>query len=81
MSGCCFLFCILIRPSWCAYAIDRAGSLATGFPVGIADADIVTPFPRPLEEYELGLVTQEDNLTLSSLYEERILGPRPPDSP
>ncbi|KAG9092488.1 hypothetical protein FS749_015683 [Ceratobasidium sp. UAMH 11750] len=35
---------------WFTYWIDRWGSLLTGLPSGIADADIHTPWPQTLEE-------------------------------
>ncbi|QRV76356.1 Fungal specific transcription factor domain [Ceratobasidium sp. AG-Ba] len=35
---------------WFTFFIDRWGSLLTGLPCGIADADIRTPWPQTLEE-------------------------------
>ena len=35
-----------VDDSWGILATERGGALATGFPCGIADADITTPFPR-----------------------------------
>jgi hypothetical protein len=36
--------------SWAIVAIERCGALATGFPGGISDNDVVTPFPRPFAD-------------------------------
>lgn len=39
--------------SWSIYIVDRAGAISTQWPAGLSDSDITTPFPRPLQEYEL----------------------------
>jgi hypothetical protein len=64
----------LLTLSWAVYHVDRAGSIATTWPNGIHDNEIVTPFPRPLIEYELGLVSRQDDVSIGSLYDF-------PDSP
>ncbi|WRT69797.1 uncharacterized protein IL334_006788 [Kwoniella shivajii] len=54
---------------WSIYATDRCGSISTQWPPAIADEVITTPFPRPLHEYELGLVTeQDDHQSVQSIY-------------
>jgi hypothetical protein len=32
------------------YAIERSAAFATGFPAALVDADITTPFARPLAD-------------------------------
>lgn len=56
--------------SWNVYLLDRTGSIATQWPPNIHDDDVCTPFPKPLYEYELGLVSKKDDYSLSSMYEE-----------
>ncbi|WVQ95964.1 hypothetical protein IAU59_003063 [Kwoniella sp. CBS 9459] len=53
---------------WSIYTTDRCGSISTQWPPAINDEDVCTPFPRPLYEYELGLVTEGDDRSLSSIY-------------
>ena len=36
--------------SWAVYVVDRCGASATGFPAGLRDEDITTPFPRPMPD-------------------------------
>jgi hypothetical protein len=36
--------------SWAVYSIERSAAFATGFPAALADADITTPFARPLAD-------------------------------
>ncbi|WWD20388.1 hypothetical protein CI109_104864 [Kwoniella shandongensis] len=50
---------------WSIYITDRAGAIATQWPPGISDDVIMTPFPRPLYEYELGFVREEDDTFLN----------------
>jgi hypothetical protein len=40
-----------IHAWWHVYRVDRSASIGSGWPVGMADEMIETPFPRPLEEY------------------------------
>ncbi|KAK1921689.1 hypothetical protein DB88DRAFT_443137, partial [Papiliotrema laurentii] len=54
--------------SWSILAVERTGALATGFPCGIADADIITPFPRAFGDIASRSVTQHDDLTIRDLY-------------
>lgn len=70
--------------SWAIVAIERCGALATGFPGGISDYDVVTPFPRPFADIASvrgrrkdgggqsadmqRTVTQHDDLTIRDLY-------------
>nr|XP_018260194.1 uncharacterized protein I303_07111 [Kwoniella dejecticola CBS 10117]OBR82352.1 hypothetical protein I303_07111 [Kwoniella dejecticola CBS 10117] len=54
---------------WSIYITDRCGSISTQWPPAIADDVVTTPFPRPLHEYELGLVTEQDDMTsVQSIY-------------
>ncbi|OCF34322.1 hypothetical protein I316_03836 [Kwoniella heveanensis BCC8398] len=53
---------------WSIYTTDRCGSISTQWPPAINDDDVCTPFPRPLHEYELGLVTEDDDQSLSTIY-------------
>ncbi|KAK8849759.1 hypothetical protein IAR55_005094 [Kwoniella newhampshirensis] len=53
---------------WSIYICDRCGSISTQWPPVIADDVITTPFPRPLFEYELGLVSKEDDVSISSIF-------------
>ncbi|OCF77881.1 hypothetical protein I204_01884 [Kwoniella mangroviensis CBS 8886] len=54
---------------WSIYITDRCGSISTQWPPAISDEVVTTPFPRPLHEYELGLVTeQDDHQSIQSLY-------------
>ncbi|WVF68407.1 hypothetical protein IAT40_003172 [Kwoniella sp. CBS 6097] len=53
---------------WSIYTTDRCGSISTQWPPAINDDNVCTPFPRPLHEYELGLVTEDDDQSLSSIY-------------
>lgn len=52
------------------YLIDRTGSIAAQWPPNIRDEDVCTPFPKPLHEYELGLVSSRDDYSLASLYDD-----------
>ncbi|KAG9076958.1 hypothetical protein FS749_011203 [Ceratobasidium sp. UAMH 11750] len=60
----------LINIFWLTFITDRAGSLGTGLPHAIKDAEITTVFPRPLKEFEEGTVSDETNATIMSMYEE-----------
>ncbi|OXH37554.1 hypothetical protein J008_02158 [Cryptococcus neoformans] len=60
---------------WSIFVVDRCGSISTQWVPAIPDDAIITPFPRPLHEYELGLVTEADNISISSIY-----APSPPRS-
>ncbi|KAL0255322.1 hypothetical protein I308_100120 [Cryptococcus tetragattii IND107] len=60
---------------WSIFVVDRCGSISTQWVPAIPDDVIITPFPRPLHEYELGLVTEADNISISSIY-----APSPPRS-
>nr|XP_019009262.1 uncharacterized protein I206_05910 [Kwoniella pini CBS 10737]OCF48043.1 hypothetical protein I206_05910 [Kwoniella pini CBS 10737] len=54
---------------WSIYTTDRCGSISTQWPPAIPDDIVTTPFPRPLHEYELGLVTEQDDLkSVQSIY-------------
>ncbi|WVW86826.1 hypothetical protein I302_108881 [Kwoniella bestiolae CBS 10118] len=54
---------------WSIYVTDRCGSISTQWPPAISDEVVTTPFPRPLHEYELGLVTeQDDHYSVQSIY-------------
>ncbi|WWC95459.1 hypothetical protein V866_002323 [Kwoniella sp. B9012] len=54
---------------WSIYVTDRCGSISTQWPPAISDEVVTTPFPRPLHEYELGLVTeQDDHQSIQSIY-------------
>ncbi|WVR07980.1 hypothetical protein IAU60_005023 [Kwoniella sp. DSM 27419] len=57
---------------WTIYATDRCGAISTQWPPAMPDEVIHTPFPKPLHEYELGLVTTEDDRSLASLYEKPL---------
>ncbi|WWC92908.1 uncharacterized protein L201_007870 [Kwoniella dendrophila CBS 6074] len=58
---------------WSIYVTDRCGSISTQWPPAISDATITTPFPRPLHEYELGLVTeQDDHYSVQSIYKPSL---------
>ncbi|KAK4686784.1 hypothetical protein P7C73_g3328, partial [Tremellales sp. Uapishka_1] len=62
---------------WSIYTVDRCGSISAQWPPAIPDDIVSTPYPRSLPEYELGLVTQADDYTIGSLYDN----PQPPRSP
>ncbi|KAF8744885.1 GAL4-like Zn(II)2Cys6 (or C6 zinc) binuclear cluster DNA-binding domain, partial [Rhizoctonia solani] len=49
---------------------SRAGSLGTGLPHAIKDDEITTVFPRPLQEFEEGTVTNDTNATITNMYED-----------
>ncbi|WVN87511.1 uncharacterized protein L203_102693 [Cryptococcus depauperatus CBS 7841] len=52
---------------WSLYITDRCGSISTQWTPAITDDVITTPFPRPLQEYELGLVTEADDISIASI--------------
>lgn len=57
-----------IHAFWSVFAIDRCGALATGYPSGISDEDITTPFGRPLADIASGSVSERDDVTVRDLY-------------
>ena len=57
-----------IHAFWAVFAIDRCGSLATGYPAGIRDEDITTPFGRHLADIASGAVSERDDVTVRDLY-------------
>ncbi|CAE6350764.1 unnamed protein product [Rhizoctonia solani] len=60
----------LINIFWLTFITDRAGSLGTGLPHAIKDDEITTVFPRPLQEFEEGTVTNDTNATITNMYED-----------
>lgn len=50
------------------FATDRCGSLATGYPSGLRDEDITTPFARHLTDIGAGSVSERDDYTVKDLY-------------
>lgn len=57
-----------IHAFWAAFSIDRAGALATGYPSGMRDEDIKTPFHRPLADISAGMVSEADDITVKDLF-------------
>ncbi|KAK4684738.1 hypothetical protein P7C73_g5431, partial [Tremellales sp. Uapishka_1] len=57
-----------IHTFWCTFAIDRCGAVGTGFPSGMKDEDIKTPFARPLVEIASRSVSERDDYTVKDLY-------------
>lgn len=62
--------------SWTLYWIDRTQAMASQWPPALKDEDIKTPLPRPLYEFEMGIVSRQDDYTLSSIYDAT----RPPQN-
>ncbi|CEL54576.1 hypothetical protein RSOLAG1IB_07180 [Rhizoctonia solani AG-1 IB] len=60
----------LINIFWLTFITDRAGSLGTGLPHAIKDDEITTVFPRPLQEFEDGTITDDTNATITNMYED-----------
>ncbi|CAE6434361.1 unnamed protein product [Rhizoctonia solani] len=60
----------LINIFWLTFITDRAGSLGTGLPHAIKDDEITTVFPRPLQEFEEGTITDDTNATITNMYED-----------
>ncbi|EIW71404.1 hypothetical protein TREMEDRAFT_60335 [Tremella mesenterica DSM 1558] len=54
---------------WSIYIVDRCGSIASQWPPAIQDESVTTPYPKPLHDYELGLVNKDDDKTVSELFE------------
>ncbi|KAF8528179.1 hypothetical protein BU17DRAFT_61477 [Hysterangium stoloniferum] len=57
---------------WQVFNLDRCWAVATGLPVALTEdkhsrTRIETPWPRALEEYEVGYVQDSDNLSINSL--------------
>ena len=63
--------------SWTIYATDRSGAISYAWPVAMPDDIITTPYPKPLYEYELGLVSTEDDRSISELYDPSPKSPMP----
>lgn len=61
-----------IHAFWAAFSIDRCGALATGYPSGIRDEDIKTPFNRALSDISAGLVSEADDVTVLDLYRGNV---------
>jgi hypothetical protein len=57
-----------IHAFWAVFAIDRCGSIATGYPAGFRDEDITTPFGRSLADICSGAVSERDDMTVRDLY-------------
>jgi hypothetical protein len=57
-----------IHAFWAVFAIDRCGSLATGYPAGLRDEDITTPFGRHLSDIASGAVSERDDISVRDLY-------------
>lgn len=57
-----------IHAFWAAFSIDRCGALATGYPSGMHDEDIKTPFHRPLADISAGMVSEVDDITVKDLF-------------
>lgn len=47
--------------------MDRTGAIGSQQPPSIPDYEVRTPYPKPLYEYELGLTSQKDDYSLSSM--------------
>lgn len=47
---------------WFTFFIDRWGSLLTGLPCGIADADIRTPWPQTLDVCRHSILTASEKV-------------------
>ncbi|ORY34613.1 hypothetical protein BCR39DRAFT_513615 [Naematelia encephala] len=58
---------------WSIFTVDRCGSISAQWPPAIPDDVVITPYPRPLHEYELDLINEDDEDSISSLWES---GPR-----
>lgn len=52
---------------WSVYEVDLCTAIAYLWHTGLPIEDVRTPFPRPLFEYELGLVSIQDDISLQSL--------------
>jgi len=57
-----------INMFWILFNIDRAGSLLTGVPCGLADEKISTMWPCPSEYYEDGRALSQRYGTVNTLY-------------
>ncbi|KAL7423900.1 hypothetical protein Q5752_001485 [Cryptotrichosporon argae] len=59
-----------IAAFWAVFLPDRCGAISTQWPCALPDESIITPYPKPLYEYELGLVSAlDDDYSISSLFD------------
>ncbi|ORX37628.1 hypothetical protein BD324DRAFT_622673 [Kockovaella imperatae] len=64
---------------WMIYVTDRCGAISTMWECAIPDHIVTTPYPHPLYEFELGLVTKADDRSTSSIWSEKLsFAPLPP---
>lgn len=56
---------------WQTFTVNLAGATATSWPPSIPER-VATPFPRPMIEYELGIIVPEHDVTLADLLNGRI---------
>jgi hypothetical protein len=69
-----------IMAFWHVFLLDRCGSVITNLPAALPDecdpfSQIETVWPRSLHEFELGIVSDMDYGTVSSLYDEDAMLP------
>ncbi|ODN84983.1 hypothetical protein L202_00828 [Cryptococcus amylolentus CBS 6039] len=62
---------------WSVFVTDRCGSIATQWYPSLTDDMVTTPFPRPIHEYELGLVSDADDVSIASIFSPTGSVPRP----
>ncbi|KAL7414127.1 hypothetical protein BDY24DRAFT_387702 [Mrakia frigida] len=58
-----------IHAFWSAFTVDQLGAVATGRS-GSSLVEIETPFPRPLADYERGIIIESEMRSISNLFEE-----------
>ncbi|WVQ99674.1 hypothetical protein IAU59_006813 [Kwoniella sp. CBS 9459] len=61
--------CERIHAFWSAWGNDRGGCIIHNWPSAIRDDQIITPLPRPAEDYHTSLVHVEPDITLRDLYD------------
>lgn len=64
---------------WAVYEVDCCTAVAYLWHTGLAIEDIRTPFPRPMIEYELGLVSTKDDVTMNTVIDPPLMPPAVPD--
>ncbi|OCF30694.1 hypothetical protein I316_07658 [Kwoniella heveanensis BCC8398] len=61
--------CERIHAFWSAWRNDRGGHIIDSWPSAIRDDQIITPLPRPAEDYHTSLVYVEPDVNLRDLYD------------
>lgn len=54
---------------WAVYEVDLCTAVAYLWHTGLPIEDIRTPLPRPMIEYEIGIVSSKDDVPISSVFE------------